>query len=70
MIELDNDEKQIISNMLSVLKDFCEETQCRFCPFKGDNVSFKGYNVPCQFVMRGGIIPNGLTKLLERLEEC
>lgn len=31
---MDNDEKQIIASMLSLLKDYCEETQCRFCPFK------------------------------------
>ena len=62
MIELNDDEKQIISSMLSLLKDYCEETQCRFCPFHVDYEE-------CQFVMRDGIIPNGLTKILERLEE-
>lgn len=61
---MDNDEKQIIASMLSLLKDYCEETQCRFCPFKGDT------SPGCQFVTRDGIIPNGLTKILERLEEC
>ena len=61
---MDNDEKQIISSMLSLLKDYCEETQCRFCPFRGDN------STGCQFVERDGVIPNGLTKIIERLEEC
>ena len=60
---MDNEEKQIIINMLSLLKDYCEETQCRFCPFKGDN------NTKCQFVTKGGVIPTRLTKILERLEE-
>lgn len=62
MIELNDDEKQIIASMLSLLKDYCEETQCRFCPFHADDEE-------CQFVMKDGIIPNGLTKILERLEE-
>lgn len=61
---MDNEEKQIIYNMLSILKDYCEETQCRFCPFKGDS------STECQFVTRDGIIPASLTKILERLEEC
>ena len=60
---MDNDEKQILSSMLSLLKDYCEETQCRFCPFKADDEE-------CQFVMKNGIMPNRLTKILERLEEC
>lgn len=61
---MDNDEKQIISSMLSVLKDFCEETQCRFCPFHADDEE-------CQFVLKDGIMPNRLTKILERFEnEC
>lgn len=59
---MDNDEKQIIASMLSLLKDYCEETQCRFCPFKADDEE-------CQFVMQDGIIPNRLAKMLERLEE-
>lgn len=59
---MDNDEKQIIYNMLSLLKDFCEETQCRFCPFKADDEE-------CQFVMEDGVMPNRLTKILENLEE-
>lgn len=60
---MDNDEKQIISNMLSLLKDYCEETQCRYCPFKADDEE-------CQFVMQDGVTPNRLAKMLERLEEC
>lgn len=59
---MDNDEKLIILNMLSLLKDYCEETQCRFCPFQADYED-------CQFVIKDGIIPNRLTKILERLEE-
>lgn len=62
MIELDNDETQIIASMLELLKDYCEETQCRYCPFKADDEE-------CQFVMQDGILPNRLTKILERLEE-
>ena len=59
---MDNEEKQIIANMLSLLKDYCEETQCRYCPFKADVNE-------CQFAVKDGILPNRLTKLLERLEE-
>ena len=59
---MDNDEKQIISSMLELLKDYCDETQCRYCPFKADDEE-------CQFVMKDGITPNRLTKILERLEE-
>ena len=59
---MDNDEKQIIISMLSLLKDYCEETQCQFCPFKA------GVN-GCQFAVKDGILPNRLTKILERLEE-
>lgn len=59
---MDNDEKQIIASMLSLFKDFCEETQCRFCPFKADDEE-------CQFVMNDGVTPNRLTRMLERLEE-
>ncbi len=59
---MDNDEKQIIINMLSLIKDYCEETQCRYCPFKTNNEE-------CQFVTKGGVSPNRLTKILERLEE-
>lgn len=62
MIELDNDETQIIASMLELLKDYCDETQCRYCPFKADDEE-------CQFVMQDGILPNRLTKILERLEE-
>ena len=61
---MDNDENQIIASMLSLLKDYCEETQCRFCPFKEDN------NAGCQFVTRDGVRPIGLAKIIERLEEC
>ena len=59
---MDNDEKQIISSMLSLLKDYCEETQCRYCAFKADDEE-------CQFVMKDGVMPNRLTKILERLED-
>lgn len=59
---MDNDEKQIISSMLSLLKDYCEETQCRFCPFKADDEE-------CQFVMKDGVTPNRLTIMIGRLEE-
>lgn len=61
---MDNDEKQIISSMLSLLKDYCEETQCRFCPFK------EGNSTDCQFVTRDGVRPIGLIEIIERLEEC
>ena len=60
---MNNDEKQIIAIVLSLLKDYCEETQCRYCPFKANYEE-------CQFVKKDGISPNRLTKILERLEEC
>ena len=60
---MDNDEKQIIVSILSLLKDYCEETQCRFCPFHADDED-------CQFVLKDGIIPVKLTEIIERLEDC
>lgn len=55
---MDNEEKQIMCDMLWVLKDFCEETQCRFCPFHTNDEK-------CQFVL----MPDRLTKMLERLQD-
>ena len=62
MIELDEITAKRVAAMLDILKDFCEETQCRLCPFRYDKEE-------CRFKAASQNIPAQVTKIIDILRE-
>lgn len=58
MLDLDKSDICFLAETLDILGDYCDETQCKYCPFPIDDND-------CRFKTR----PNRTYKLIEQLRE-